>query len=134
MPFKTILIMEHTPGTEKYKLFSDLIYKTWEGAIHIIKKGFSSDGHSIPKLLRSFCGSPFATKYPRPAFYHDDLLENYVKKGLMTQFEAASEYSRAMDDDGASKFVRKRNWLGVRIGDFWHNLKRKLRRKKEEVN
>lgn len=128
MSFETPLQMEHIDDTVKYKLLSDLVYITWEEVRRVIPKDFASDGHSIPKLLRSFAGSPFATKTPRPAFYHDWLLEAFVRKDLMTQFEAASEYSHAMKDDGASVFVRKRNWLGVRVGDFWHNLKRRWKR------
>ncbi len=130
MPFITKLQMEHIDRTETYFLLSDLDYMTWAGKKHTTHKGFASDGHSIPKIVRGIVGSPFATKHPRPAFYHDDLLVNYVRKGLMTQFEAASEYSHAMKDDGASTFKRKAYWLGVRFGDYWHNLKRKFRRKK----
>ncbi len=129
MPFRSNLDMRHIEGTERYSLLADLLYVTWKVRQHTIPKGFSSDGHSIPKLLRSFAGSPFATKFPKSAWLHDNLLETLVAAGLMTQFEAASLYSEALDDEGATTFQRKRNWLGVRIGDFWHNLKRKFWRK-----
>ncbi len=130
MSFKTKLQIEHIERTVKYKLLSDLVYEKEDGTLHITHKDFGTDGQSIPKWLRSIVGSPFATKHPRPAVYHDDLLENYVYKGLMTHFEAASEYSKAQKSDGENVAWRKVKWTGVRLGDYWHILKNKFRRKK----
>jgi len=115
MAFKTKLNIQHIEGTEKYKLITPLVYITWKGIERIIPKDFPSDGHSIPKLLRSIAGSPFATKYPKSAWYHDWL----IKMQIVSRKEADSEYSHAMKDEGATTFQHKRNYIGVRIGAFF---------------
>ncbi|HDY86562.1 MAG TPA: DUF1353 domain-containing protein [bacterium] len=132
MPFLSKLKMEHIERTVRYKLIAVLTYRTWGGKIIDMHIGFDSDGRSVPILLRSVAGCPFATKFPRPPFYHDFLLKFSVRLGLMSQFEAVSEYSRALKDDGASVYERKRDWLGVRLGDYWYNLKHWFRRKKKD--
>ena len=124
MAFKSKLRMEHIDDTEKYKLISDLVYVTWEKERIYVPKDFESDGHSIPKLLRSFAGSPFATKYPKSAWYHDWLCK-MTKLELITRKYADSEYSHALKDEGATTFQRKRNYIGVRIGAWFGSLWRK---------
>ncbi len=120
MPFKSKLQMEFIEGTTKYKLLKPLVYVTWKGVICIIPEGFASDGHSIPKLLRSIAGSPFATIVAKASWYHDYLC-HLVRLGLMKRNKADSEYSHALSDEGWNKgfwnvFKRKRNYVGVRIG------------------
>ena len=118
MPFKSKLNMQHIDGTESYFLLLPIIYITWKKVKRIIPMDFVSDGHSIPKLLRSIAGSPFATKYPKSAWLHDYL----IKKHIVPRNIADSEYSRAMKDEGATTFQRKRNYVGVRVGAFFDFL------------
>ena len=50
--------MQHIEGTEMYRLLKPLVYITWKGVRLAPPKGYPSDGHSIPKLLRSLAGCP----------------------------------------------------------------------------
>lgn len=123
MPFKTELQMKHIKGTEMYKLLSPLVYRTWKDIKRVVPRKYPSDGHSIPKLLRSIAGSPFASTTVEAAWYHDYLCGTLVKQGKMSRREADSEYSHALSDLGWNKkggfwktVKRKRNYLGVRFG------------------
>ena len=130
MGFKTNLKMEHIPRTERYFLLKELIYLNRKGEKRTVPLGFDSDGHSIPKLLRSIAGSPFATKYPKSAWLHDYLCKMLVHTGLMPRKEADKEYSEAMRDEGASKFQCGRNYTGVRIGAGFQWITKLFKRKK----
>lgn len=111
MPFKSKLNIQHIEKTEEYKLLKPLVYikkkERW-----IVEKDFRSDGHSIPRLLRSFVGSPFATKYPKSAWFHD----KWCKTGEIPRKEADLRYKELMKEEGANGFQQIRNYLGVRIG------------------
>lgn len=119
MAFKSFLDIRHIEGTEQYKLLRDLIYISNNGFKWIILKGFKSDGHSIPQLLRSIAGSPFATKFPRSAWLHDYLLWRIPRK------KADLLYKEAMASEGATKFQQIRNYYGVRVGAFFGWLTRR---------
>ena len=121
--------MRHIEDTEFYKLLEPLVYATPEGQNWTIRVGYVSDGHSIPKLLRSLAGSPFATKYPKSAWLHDFLCQTKV----ITRKEADLLYVRAMKAEGANWFQQKRNYAGVRLGVFG-NWVSKLWRRDENTN
>ena len=127
--FKSKLNMQHIDATVKYKLITRLVYESWDKITYIVPKNYPSDGHSIPVLLRSIAGSPFATKYPKSAWLHDRLCET----GEVPRSKADSMYSQAMADEKAPVWKRKRNWLGVRIGAGFKWLGGLFKRKKEEV-
>ncbi|NHZ87178.1 MAG: DUF1353 domain-containing protein [Planctomycetia bacterium] len=110
--FVTKLQMEHVCGTESYKLLSPLICFDEEGERWELKIGMVSDGHSIPKLLRSFAGSPFATKFPRPAWFHDF----WCRTGIIPRSVADRKYRGLLRLANASKYIQYRNYIGVRVG------------------
>ena len=118
MPFVGKLRMEHVDGTETYKLLESLIYITRKKEKRVTPKDFVSDGHSIPRALRSLAGSPFATKYPKSAWKHDYECET----GIIPRKQADKEYKEAMADEGASGFQQGRNYVGVRTGAFFNWL------------
>ena len=126
MPFITKLRMEHIEGTELYKLFDPLIYIDSDGKEWILKRETKSDGHSIPKLLRSVAGSPFATKYPKSAWFHDF----WCKTGIIPRREADKKYKQMMKEEGANKFQQVRNYAGVRTGAFFNWITSPFRKKK----
>ena len=119
MPFKSKLNMQHIEGTETYKLLTRLIYVDLEKKEWFVEKDFESDGHSIPRLLRSFAGSPFATKYPKSSWFHD----KWCKTGEIPRRKADAKYKELMGAEGANKFQQIRNYLGVRIGAFFSRRK-----------
>ena len=121
MGFKSKLNMQHVEGTETYKLLTRLVYIDLKGKKWVVKKAFISDGHSIPKLLRSFAGSPFATKYPKSAWFHD----MWCKTGIISRREADIKYKELMKAEGANGFQQIRNYIGVRIGHFFGMFRRK---------
>ena len=118
--FKSRLKMQYLEGTLKYKLLSRLVYESFEGEKYTVPRDYVSDGHSIPRLLRSVAGSPFSTKYPKSAWLHDHLLEF----NLLSRKEADELYAEAMRSEGASWFQQKRNYWGVRIGSLFSRRKR----------
>lgn len=120
MPFESKLQMEFMEGTVKYKLLSILLYRDWKGKLWSIPKDFSSDGHSIPGLLRSIAGSPFATIVAKASWLHD-WLRKLAREGIISYSTADSKYSQALADEGWKggpwrAFKRKRNYLAVRVG------------------
>ena len=115
MPFKNKLRMEHIEKTRLYKLLLRLIWIDPDGKRWEVKKGKISDGHSVPWWLRSIGGSPFATKYPKSAWFHDD----WCKTGVIPRKEADQKYILIMKEEGANWFQQKRNYyIGVRLGAF----------------
>ena len=126
MPFPNKLRMEHIDGTERYKLIGILIWIDPDGKEWRLEIGTESDGHSIPKLLRSIAGSPFATKYPKSAIFHD----KWCKTGIIPRREADKKYKQMMKEEGANKFQQIRNYAGVRVGSFFKWITSPFRKKK----
>ena len=133
MPFINKLNIQHIEGTEDYLLLTSLVYIDKKGKKWVVDEKFRSDGHSIPPLLRSFAGSPFATKFPKSAWFHDD----WCRSGIIPRREADKKYKELLKEEGATKFQQIRNYLGVRVmaGMSW--ISRQLpwnRRKKLKKN
>ncbi len=111
--------MEHIERTVKYKLLQRLIWIDPDGKRWEVKKGKEGDGHSIPWFLRSIGGSPFATKYPKSAWFHDE----WIETGIIPRKEADIKYKLIMKEEGASGFQQVRNYWGVRIGSLFRRRK-----------
>lgn len=122
------LRMEYIEGTVEYMLLSRLVWIDPDGKRWELNPGQISDGHSIPWYLRSIGGSPFATKYPKSSWFHDD----WCRTGIIPRKEADQNYILIMKEEGANKFQQKRNWLGVRIGAFGKWVGGLFKRKKKE--
>ena len=125
MPFRNPLQMEHIEGTKLYELIIPLYWIDKDGKEWKLNKGKRGDGHSIPWFLRGIAGSPFATKYPKSAWFHDD----WVESGIIPRKEADIKYKEIMEEEDATKFQQNRNYAGVRIGAGWNWIKSKFKRR-----
>lgn len=78
----------------------------------VIRKGFETDGASIPRVAWRVIGHPFKKDVLRHALGHDAL---YAAE-LMTRSECDMWFLESMKKDGVSWWKRNAIWSAVRIG------------------
>lgn len=64
-------------NTDDCILLSDLYYTSDKFRIHV-KKGMTTDGASIPRILWTAIGSPFIGKYRKASIIHDALYRSHA--------------------------------------------------------
>ncbi len=113
-----------------YKLFevqADFEYHVGsEDSLDVIyiKKGFVTDGASIPKLFWTLIGGPLG-RYAPAAVPHDKLYRFQTRSRL----EADNIFLEAMGVLGVSWWKRRSMWLAVRFRGWvpWNRHKKKLK-------
>jgi len=90
------------------KVLEDITY-TNDGISITIKKGFITDGASIPRWLWSFTGSPFVGKYRKAAVLHDYI----YRYRLYNKKDADLLFYKIMLESGVSKFKAKLFYLAL---------------------
>lgn len=96
-----------------YELYKDLIYEN-DNHYYIVKKGFITDGASIPSLFKIFFDS-FQGNYTKSAILHDTL----YRTNIINRKEADFLFLEGMRILNVSFFKRFFLYLGVRIGGWY---------------
>jgi hypothetical protein len=106
----------------RHELEEDCVYWTKAGEIIVTKKGFITDGASIPRIAWSLIGSPMRGKYVNSAFIHDDL----YKRGLYSRKKTDDIFLEAMEMLGVNWLRRKIMWVAVRLGAWiaWNRYRK----------
>lgn len=91
-------------------LTKDLIIK-FDGLTFIIKKGYKTDGASIPKQLWSLGGASFSGDTLSPAIFHDVMYESE----LYSRTCADNNFLFLMRNNGVSWIKRTTYFLAVRL-------------------
>ena len=92
-------------SSREYKLLEDILIGKF-----LVKKGFISDGASIPKGLWWLIGSPFTGNYTRAALLHDAL---YASE-LYERDICDDIFLNEMEKDGVSWWKRNLMYSAVR--------------------
>lgn len=96
-----------------YELYEDLIYEN-DNHYYIIKKGFITDGASIPSLFKFFFDN-FQGNYTKSAILHDIL----YRTNLIDRKNADNLFLEGMRILNVSIFKRFFLYLGVRAGGWY---------------
>lgn len=111
------------PDTELWELQADwYIDLPVSGKRLLIRKGFRTDGASIPRFLWPVVGSPFDPNYIAPALAHDALYE----AELLDRPECDAEFRELLNKNGdhaadkASTFYRAVRCCGWKTWYFDH--------------
>ena len=99
----------------RYKLLDDYSRCVYSRCI-IVKRGFVTDGASIPKWLWWLVGSPFTGNYTNAAIIHDAL---YASEAVNKSF-ADTMFLKIMEMDGVGWFRRNAMYLAVDM--FGHHV------------
>lgn len=94
-----------------YILEEDIIFKN-EKYLIIVKKGFETNGASIPKICWSIIGCPFTGKYVGAAILHDALYAS----NFLTKHESDLLFLSIMED--CDVHVLKRNLMYRAVNIF----------------
>jgi len=97
-------------GDQNFELLDELIYEN-KDFIFIIKKGFTFDGASIPRILWTTIGCPFGASYTKPACLHDAL---YATK-LFSREQSDDLFLEAMLATGVDKTTAEQMHTAVRL-------------------
>lgn len=122
MPFLNKLEVVNLGG-KRWKLTKNLKYKTHDGEIIVVPKGFITNFASVPRIPLAFLLAGDTAH--APAVIHDHL---YSRKVVSTHYYSRADADRifreAMDDDGVWWWRRWLMWTGVRIGGCFCYRKR----------
>jgi hypothetical protein len=139
------------------RLFTDYVYEwTRNGRRYrlTVRKGFESDGASVPWLVRVLFGLE-RTGLHDPAWLLHDVLYHYAgmlpagmvevwdpAQGRWTPFEktwtraeADHLFARVLREAGVSEVDRRRFFFGVRVGGWyaWSKVRRWMKREEEKM-
>ena len=111
--FASRLRCEDLPGDSR-RLLARLVYHAAGGVSYVVPEGFVSDGASIPRLLWTLLGHPWAEPHGRAAVLHDWLYAT----GLVTRARADALFLESLQ---ALEVGRVKRWTlcaGVRAGGW----------------
>ena len=101
------------PGSKRrYRLTNDITFVI-NGKRFLIKKGFETDGASIPRWLWIIIDHPFAPKIVRAAVIHDYLYGlKYNRK------DADRLFRQTLREDKVAEYKVRLMYAGVRLGGW----------------
>jgi len=101
----------HPVSNETYQLDHD--YRATAGGYwFLIRKGFVTDGASIPRMLWRIVGHPFMGKVLPAALVHDGLYQTEA----LPRAECDAIFRELLLANGVNKVKAWSMWVGVRIG------------------
>ncbi len=108
------------PG--RVKLLNELTFTDPAGREWHAPVGLVSDGASIPEVLWSIMGNPFAGRYRRAALFHDEACRNREASAK----DSHRMFYDAMIADGVELEVAQRFYAAVRLfGPSWPDPRRR---------
>jgi len=107
-------------GRNLYELRKNYIINL-EFSQFVVKKGFRTDGASVPRFLWFFVGHPFEGDIIGPAILHDSLYQSKI----LPRTDADSIFNQAMKQKKVKRLKRFIYFLGVRLfgGFAWKHSK-----------
>src|SRR4026209_2946877 len=99
----------------RMKLLQDFIFTDPDGKEWLTPKGYSVDGASIPRPLRSLVGSPYTGDYRRASIVHDKACED-ARGNAGARRAADRMFFHACRAGGCSIAEAILLYIGVRIG------------------
>lgn len=105
-------------GPDTVELLRDLGYYGSRGT-WIVKKGFVSDGASIPQVFWSLLGHPLSGEYLESAILHDAL----ARSGMYSPRDADDIMHEAMVAQGTPEDTINGVMLGLGISRLWRRQK-----------
>ncbi len=102
------------PGSDgrEWTLEDDFHWLTSYGISIVVRKGFATDGASIPRVFWRLIGPPLAGTYAPAALVHDAL---YASK-IVPRPMADRLFLKGMEELGVTWWKRNAMYLGVRLG------------------
>lgn len=104
--------LQGLPSERRMQLLEDFSYVDPKGKRWIAKKGYITDGASIPKVFWSFVGGPFDGQYRNAAVIHDQYCD--FKTEPSTDVHRIFYYANRAS--GVSELKSKILYAAVRIG------------------
>lgn len=104
------LVYKNLPKEGKIELTQEYHYTDNRGNLHVIPKGFKSDGASIPQWLWTVAGTPFAPNVIRAAVVHDYLYSIKYDRKLADRI-----FHDILKEDGVNVVKRRAYKTGVNL-------------------
>lgn len=103
-----------------YELLSSLTFENDDIKI-TVKKGYKTDGASIPRAFYTIVGCPLMGLYVGSAIIHDALYDSQ----LLSKEESDALFLQMLADNGVSKLKQKLMYWAVKYlgNSYWKNVK-----------